>query len=315
MSDRSAVISIGTNSTRYLIADFSAKRYRFFGQPINRVVAQKSVGTRIGEGLRQTGRLGEEPMRRTLQAVAAHREVIGDQAETLYVIATSAVRRAENASEFIGRVRSITGTDVRILSGDDEARCAFRGAVMSVPHGEEQRIGVIDTGGGSTEYAIGDHDHAAAVVSCELGAVRLTERFPELAGIDGKPRKKIMARAWVHAYEKLLPIQDLERVKDLVFVGGSATATVALIRGNRGRFAHMSLARDAMQSVFDELVALPLKKRRKMPGMNPQRADILPAGMIILDTVFRLLGHDHATVATTDLLFGFLLLEHEKTDV
>ena len=314
LRDRYAVISVGTNSTRYLLADFSGKRFRFFGQPITRVIDQKSVGTRIGEGLRETGTLSDAAMVRTLETISAHFTALQGHYEHLFVIATSAVRRANNSAVFIERVRKLTGKEVQVLSGDDEARCAFRGAVMSVPHAESQRIGVLDTGGGSTEYAVGDHDHADQIVSAEIGAVRLTEEFPELAGDRGEVSRKVVERARTKAREKLAPLAGFERGSEVVFVGGSATATAALIRGHRGRFAHVSFTQAALRGQFERLIGLSLKKRKKIPGINVQRADILPAGMIILDTVFELLRHDHATVSTTDLLYGFLLLEHEAAE-
>ncbi|MBV8245886.1 MAG: hypothetical protein JOZ38_08195 [Candidatus Eremiobacteraeota bacterium] len=315
MSDRLAVISIGTNSTRYLIADFSAKRYRFFGQPITRVLAQRSVGTRVGEGLQEAGFLGEAPIWRTLDAVESHLDAMAGQFDRLYAIATSALRRAANAHVFTERVRALTSVPLRVLSGDEEARCAFRGAVMSIPHSEEQRFGVLDTGGGSTEYGVGDHDHAERVVSCETGAVRLTEAFPKLAEGGRSGLRKTIEGARESAREMLAPLASFEAVHDLAVVGGTATTTCSLIRGNRGRFSHMDFTRSELEETFERLVELPLRKRRRLAGMNPQRADILPAGMIVLDAALELTGHDRATVSTTDMLFGFLLLEHEGSAV
>ncbi|MGH8164584.1 MAG: hypothetical protein ACREP1_09650, partial [Rhodanobacteraceae bacterium] len=160
-----AVISIGTNSTRLLLVEFGRHRAR--------VVARSSIGTRVGEGLNERGQLGELPMRRTLDAVREHVRAIAGRSGTVAVIATSALRRANNAAELADRVREITGTGLRILTGDEEARYSFAGARAAV--GTNGRLGVIDTGGGSTEYAVGAGGRVERAVSCEVGAVRLTE--------------------------------------------------------------------------------------------------------------------------------------------
>src|ERR1700723_1783455 len=113
MSKRFAIISIGTNSTRLLLADVAP--------PLARVETARSVGTRIGEALGEQGRLGDEPMQRTLEAIGQfHREVKGHYIR-LFAVATSALRRAENGEEFSQRVQDLLGTPLRILSGEEEA--------------------------------------------------------------------------------------------------------------------------------------------------------------------------------------------------
>lgn len=295
-----AIVSIGTNSTRYLTTDFS------------RVTLKGSVGTRIGEGLRESGRLGELPMQRTLDAIAEHLKAIRGRYEHLYVIATSALRRADNAAEFAARVTEMTGASLQILSGEEEARGAFRGAAADISPGDDRNIGVLDAGGGSSEYAIGANGCAARTVSCEIGAVRLTERCPELAGADGPIEGATVLRARKLARECLSPIAEFDRVHRLIFVGGSASTTAAVIRCGTSLVDPLEFSRENLGRTLGSLIELPLPKRRLLAGMNPQRADILAAGMLILDTVFELTGHSHATVSLKDLLYGFLLLEREK---
>lgn len=311
MSDRSAVISIGTNSTRMLLVDWHAKRFGVFGDHATRIIKQRSVGTRLGEGLKESGHLGEEAMARTLEVVQSYAEAIQGRTKRLSVIATSAMRRADNADDFIKRVRAITGTDLEILDGQDEARASFRGAATSLDDIEDVRVGVIDTGGGSTEYAVGEHEHADQSLSCEVGAVRLTEWFPRLAGRDGMVDNDTIENARSKARELLERITSLPKAEKIAVVGGSATTALSVIRGHHGRFGDMTLTREKLRDAFNMLCEMPCDKRRTVPGMNPQRADILPAGMLILDTCLDLLEHDRATVSYTDLLFGFLLLQRE----
>ncbi len=314
MNDRSAVISIGTNSTRLLVVDFAAKRFGVFGDPVTRVLKQRSIGTRIGEGLKESGHLSEEAMNRTLETVRGYCDALDSQTPAVHVIATSALRRADNANDFVQRVREITHTDVNILDGDEEARASFRGAVTSFDDTEQLRAGVIDVGGGSTEYAVGDHEHAAHSVSCEVGAVRLTEWFPTLGGSGGFVDNASIDAAREKARGLLNPILTLPKVEALAIVGGSATTALAVVRGHPVRFGDTELTRDKLQNAFNMLCELPLAKRRTVPGMNPQRADILPAGILILDMAIGMLGHERATVSYSDLLLGYLLLQREKTE-
>ena len=311
MKNTAAVISIGTNSTRMLLVDFAGKRFGFFGERSIRIVKARSTGTRVGEGLRATGYLGEEPMRRTLEVVQAYTDALRGHTERLSIISTSALRRASNASDFTHNIRKITGCNLHILDGKDEAAASFRGAVTSLDESENDRIGVIDAGGGSTEYAVGEREHADQTVSCEIGAVRLTELFPGLAGENGFVDNQTLDDARAKARELLEPVTSLSTATQIALVGGSATSALALSRGHRGPFGDEGLSREKLRALLNLLCELPLEKRRTVPGMNPQRADILPAGMLIIDTALELLGHDCATVSDTDLLFGYLLLERE----
>ena len=301
MSERWAVISVGTNSTRFLVADGS------------RIATQRSIGTRVGEGLRERGRIGEVPMERTLAAVRDHYRAIHGSCDRLFVIATSALRRAQNADEFADRVRAIAGVDLRILTGEEEAIASYRGAVTALRGSDGPRAGVLDAGGGSTEYAIGDRSHAADLLSCEIGAVRLTEWCPGLSGAHGRVDAATIERARALAGERLAAVARFQHVDALVLVGGSATTTAALVRGRRTAFVRLDLARETLAEWFDRLCSLPLEKRKLLPGMNPQRADILPAGICIAEAALALTGHDRATVTTRDLPYGFLLIERERT--
>jgi len=314
MKDCSGVISVGTNSTRLLVVNFSAKRFGLFGDPVARIVKQRSVGTRIGEGLKESGHLREDAMERTLETVREYRNAFNGGKVEEYVIATSALRRADNARDFVDRVREVTGVDVAILDGAEEAKASFRGAVTSLDDSEQLHAGVLDTGGGSTEYAVGAHEHAEETVSCEVGAVRLTEWFPALAGHNGLVDNASIDGARRKTRELLEPIVRPLPAEALAIVGGSATTALAVVRGHPVRFGDAEVTRDKLQSALNTLCELPLAKRRTVPGMNPQRVDILPAGILILDTALEMLGHDCATVSYSDLLLGYLLLQREKNE-
>jgi len=292
-----ALISIGTNSTRLLAADVSPSGYR--------ILAARSIGTRIGEGLKENGSLGEAAVARTLDAVCEHVAAARSLDASIQCIATSAVRRARNAAEFAASVRRITGSDLHIVSGEDEARCAFRGATSGLA--ESGTYGVLDLGGGSTEYAVGPRDEAQVWKSLEIGAVRLTERYPELAGERGAIAERAIQCATAEALEALSPLADFPAIEHLIFVGGSATTAVSVLHGSREQFVQTGLRRDSLQTLTRQLQALPLEARRKLPGMNPQRADILLAGTLVLDAAFEKCCRSEALVSSNDLLLGYLL--------
>lgn len=299
------MISIGTNSTRYLLVEFSEQRPE---RP--RILGARSLGTRVGEGLRESGRLAEVPMARTLEAVRAHCSEIAGRYDRIFTIATSAVRRAENAAAFALRVEALTGSPLTILSGQEEARASFRGAAGALPHG--RRAGVLDTGGGSTEYAVGTSERVEAALSCEIGAVRLTERLPALAGSQGAVDAATIRQAREEVRVALAPIAGMPDAGEVFLVGGSATSAAALLYPGIGFESAIVVERPLLQHQFDVLCSLPLERRKAIAGMNPQRADILPAGMLVLLEFLDLTGHHSATVSLKDLLYGYLLEVHER---
>jgi exopolyphosphatase / guanosine-5'-triphosphate,3'-diphosphate pyrophosphatase len=303
VSRHSAIISIGTNSTRVLLADMAPE--------FAHVDLAHSIGTRIGEGLRESGHLGYEPMQRTLDAVHAHFRAVRGHYLKLHAIATSAVRRADNGEEFTRAVTEIVGVPVHVLSGDEEAAASYRGAITALGtlHGEE--VGVIDTGGGSTEYAIGDGPKPERTTSCEVGAVRLTEAVPALSGRDGIVDLDTIERARTIARKALEPIADFRAIEKLAFVGGSATTAACVVRAKKGKVERFELTRSDLQRALVRLCATPYKERKEIIGMKPQRADILPAGIIVLETVLDMLGRDRAVATTADLLLGYLLQQRD----
>ena len=284
MSRRYAIVSIGTNSTRALLADVAPENPR--------VELVRSIGTRIGEGLGERGRLGDEPMQRTLDALAQHQRSVRGHYVRLFAVATSALRRAENTDEFSQRVESLLGVPLRVLSGEEEAAASYRGALTVFGPLRGERVGVVDLGGGSTEYAVGDSTTPEKVVSCEIGAVRLTEAVPALAGREGHVDDSAVANARKLAHEALAPVTENGPVERLAFVGGSATTTAAIVRGKAAPVLSHPLTRADLQRTLDRLLGMTLEERKRVAGMKAQRADILPAGIIALDCVLELLGRD-----------------------
>ena len=303
MTKRYAIVSIGTNSTRALLADVAPEHPR--------VELARSIGTRIGEALGERGRLGDEPMQRTLDAVAQLMRALRGHYVRLFAVATSALRRAENGEEFAERVQSLLGVPLRVLSGEEEAEASYRGALTAFDKLNGERVGVVDTGGGSTEYATGDSLKPESVISCEVGAVRLTEALPVLAGRDGRVGADVVEKARTIAREALEPIAKSAAVERVALVGGTATTVASIAKGRRAPIDSFTLTRAGFGRTLERLLALSLEERKKIPGMKAQRADILPAGIIVLDSALEMLGRDEAVATTADLLLGTLLQERD----
>lgn len=303
MSKRFAIISIGTNSTRLLLADVAP--------PVPRIEIARSTGTRIGEQLAERGRLGDEPMQRTLEAVTQFQRAVKGHYVRLFAVATSALRRAENGDEFAQQVQTLLGVPLRTLSGEEEAIASYRGALTAFDELRGERVGVLDIGGGSTEYAIGTSNEPENVISCEIGAVRLTEAVPELAGLAGAVSEGSVQQARAIARKALEPLSECATVERLAFVGGSATTTAAIVRGRRSPIQSYSVTRADLQRTLQRLLSMPLEERKAVTGMRPQRADILPGGIILLETASEIVGCEKALATTADLLLGILLQERD----
>jgi exopolyphosphatase/guanosine-5'-triphosphate,3'-diphosphate pyrophosphatase len=303
LSKRYAIVSIGTNSTRLVLADVEPDDPR--------IELVRAVGTRIGEGLGEHGRLGDEPMQRTLDAIGQFQRAIRGHYVRLFAVATSALRRAENGEAFGSRVQELLGVPLRVLSGEEEAAASYRGALTALGTLRGERVGVVDVGGGSTEFASGDSSEPEKVISCEIGAVRLTEAVPALAGRDAAVDDAIVSQARSIAREALKPLTECAAVERLALVGGSATTTAAIIRGRRTLLTAHSMTRADLQRTLERLLSMRLEERKAIVGMKPQRADILPAGIIVLDTALEIVGLDQAVATTNDLLLGVLLQERD----
>ena len=262
--------------------------------------------------MQHTGRLDPDARERTLAAIGIYMTAVRSHQASIACIATSAMRRAADGADFTAAVRALTGVEPHILSGDEEATYSFLGATSAV-EGDEL-VGVLDVGGGSTELAVDVPSQArnrAAVGytrSVEVGAVRLAERHPALLGgaaLAAPERVRVLAEARADAAAILAPFAAAPAPARLIVVGGTAFTAAAMVakaplrdgvRMNAGQRAEL----------LDVLLSLDLDARKALPFIRPQRADILPAGIAIIDETCRILGVDEVTVSVDDLLAGYV---------
>jgi exopolyphosphatase/guanosine-5'-triphosphate,3'-diphosphate pyrophosphatase len=298
---RVAVVDIGTNSTRLLVAEPEDDGLR--------ELARESIVTRLGEGVDATGRLGEQPQARVFRVLDGFRETMDAHGVDVRVaVMTSAVRDAANGAEFAAAVRDRYGLEGRTLSGDEEARLSFLGATSS-RRGDTPLL-VIDIGGGSTEMVEGERSQVEFHVSTQVGVVRHTERFlhtdpPEPRELDA------LARAAREEIQAAVPASVRESVQAAVAVAGTATQLAAidleLDPYDRSKIEGHRLPRERLAALQERLAAVPLAERREITGLDPARAPTIVAGVTILLQVVGAFGLDGVEVSERDILWGVAL--------
>jgi exopolyphosphatase/guanosine-5'-triphosphate,3'-diphosphate pyrophosphatase len=300
---RVAVVDIGSNSTRLLVAEVADGSLR--------ELQRESLVTRLGEGVDATGRLGDEPQRRVFAAIDSYAEAIERHgADVRTAVLTSAVRDAANGAEFTAVVRERYGLDARTLSGDEEARLTFLGATAARDRDDPTPLLVIDIGGGSTELVIGAGGAVDFHVSTQVGVVRHTERHLHS---DPPTRAELEALAMDArgVIEAAVPAEIRERARAAVAVAGTATSCasidLALDPYDSARVEGHVLTRARLGELRDRLAAVPLAERRGVTGLDPARAPTIVAGAEVLLQVLSAFGLDAVEVSERDILWGVAL--------
>jgi exopolyphosphatase / guanosine-5'-triphosphate,3'-diphosphate pyrophosphatase len=300
-----AAVDCGTNSTRLLVVDAA-------GRTLERI----TTITRLGAGVDARGHLDDGALTRTLEVIAGYRDTWtahGVAPENVRVAATSAVRDATDRERFFTAVHDLTGVAAEVLSGDDEARMAFLGAVGAVD--VARPVAVVDIGGGSTELILGDGaDRLVAATSLQLGTVRVTERHlagdppgaEELAAADRMIAAVLDDAAGWFAGRG----HDLASAATLVGVAGTVTtlaATHLALDPYRDAAVHgQRLAVADVAGWADRLAAMTVAARRVLPGIPAGREDVIAAGARILLGVMHRWGFDEVVVSAADNLDGLI---------
>ncbi|HEV7846984.1 MAG TPA: Ppx/GppA phosphatase family protein [Thermoleophilaceae bacterium] len=284
-----AVIDIGTNTTRLLVAEVED------GEVVE--LERRTTITALGQGVDQSGRLADEAMDRVAEAIAAYREVIDRLAvERVVAVATSAMRDSANGPAFRDHLRERFGIDARTISGDEEARLTFLGATAG-RHDERQTV-VIDIGGGSTEYVVGRAGEKPSFhLSTQMGSVRHTERFLHS---DPPTRAKLQALA-----DDVRATVPDARAEHAIAVAGTPISLAAIDGAEEPHGYRLTLG--ACERITAMLAALPLEERRHVKGLHPDRAPTIVAGALILTESVRRLGLEEVEVSDRDILHGAAL--------
>ncbi len=275
---RVAAIDCGTNSIRLLIADMSRTR----GTLVD--VERRMEIVRLGQGVDQTGEIAPEAMERTLTAARKYADLCHQhEVHAIRFVATSATRDARNRKLFVDGIRDALGVEPEVIPGSEEAELSFTGATAGLPGDHQAPFLVVDLGGGSTEFVLGDR-RVESSISVNIGCVRMTERHlrsdPPTAVEIAAATKDIDA-ALSQVAEKV----ELEQARTLVGVAGTITTVTAHALGLSSydpKALHgATLSLDQASRACTELIEMPRSERAKLPFMHPGRVDVIGAGALV----------------------------------
>ncbi len=311
---RRAVIDVGTNSVKLLVADVCGRDVR--------PVGEDSRQTRLGKGFYETRRLQADSIARTAEAVAEFTRIAReDNAVSVRIFATSAARDAINGDELTSAITQASSLKVEIISGEQEAEWAFQG-VTTDPDLAKVPLLLLDVGGGSTEFILGQGDQKHFARSFPLGTVRLLEKFPHG---DPPTRGEFTAcRDWLKHFlktevrPKLEPALQREtklhpKSGDIQLVGtGGTTSILARIdlkleRFDRDRIEHARLSLTQVKAHRKHLWSLPLAGRKEITGLPKLRADVILTGVTIYEAVMEEFDFQELRVSTRGLRFAAVM--------
>jgi len=301
--ERIAVVDIGTNSTRLLVANVTGGRVE--------EIERRTEITRLGEGVDSAGKLNTAAMKRVYDTVESYRKLIDKHsADKVVGVATSAVRDAKNGERFSEELANRYGVETRTISGDEEARLSFLGATSDRAQGGDPLL-VIDIGGGSTEFVLGTPGSDPTFhVSTSAGSVRQTERHltddpptdSQLSAVAGEVAAIIEAE---------LPREVRREAAAGIAVAGTATQLAAvdqrLEEYDPERVHGYRLDRYAVEEILEHLASLPLAERREIVGLHPARAPTIVAGALILAEAMQAFDFDWVETSEADILDGAAL--------
>jgi len=292
-----AAIDCGTNSTRMLIAN------KF--ETLDR---QMKI-TRLGQGLDQSGELSNQAMSRVIDVLKDFRRSLDKhEVSEVRMVATSAARDASNSEDFFNKVESTLGIRPELLTGEEEGRLSFQGAIAELDPSQGPFL-ILDIGGGSTEFVFGS-EKAENVYSSQIGCVRLTEEFFENDPPLPEELHACLSVVGGHVDDALREIPNIGDEVTLVGLAGTVSCIAAIEIGlekyDREKIHHFHLSKDAVEDVFRTLATENKLERMSNPGLEEDRADVIVAGTAILVKVMRQLQLTECLVSESDIMDGIL---------
>ncbi|TEX50812.1 MAG: exopolyphosphatase [Actinomycetales bacterium mxb001] len=295
---RVAAIDCGTNSIRLLVADV-------VDDSLTDIDRRMEV-VRLGEGVDRTGRFSDAALERTFVACERYAEVIEREgAERVRFVATSASRDVDNRTAFVDGVVNRLGVEPDVITGSEEAHLSFTGAVRGLALADSPRL-VVDIGGGSTEFVMGDRvpDHA---ISVDIGCVRMTERCLRSDPPTGEEVDAATADIDA-AIDRALAVVPAQEAASLIGVAGSVTTVAAIALDlptyDPARIHGSVISAAEVEEVTARLLAMARTDRAAMPVMHPGRVDVIGGGALILRQILRRTGQGSVIVSEHDILDG-----------
>ncbi|MGB1583285.1 MAG: Ppx/GppA family phosphatase [Solirubrobacterales bacterium] len=300
---RIAAIDIGSNSTRLLVADVVDGRVE--------EKFRRSTVTRLGDGVDSSGRLTAASCERVHEVLTGYsQELNAAGCERVGGIATSAVRDAANGAEFAAQILDRHGIAIDVIDGNREAELTFAGVATGSAFADGARTLVIDIGGGSTEFIVGERGELRFNTSTDIGAVRYSERFLHSDPPTSDELHPLIDESTA-LLELAIPVQWRSGIARSVAVAGTPTVLAAVDQAldpfDPWKVHDYAITRTACDALLGRLAALPLTERRNVIGLHPDRAPTIVAGAAILQVAMRVFALDQVVVSERDLLYGIAL--------
>ncbi len=303
---RIASIDIGTNTVLLLIADVDKDGRITTVHEEQRII-------RLGKNVDSNRNIGIEGLMKCVAVLQSYRAIAEKYAcSELTACGTSALRDAHNRDWFVREVKKQAGVEIEILSGDEEALWTFQGGRLVLPdsEAEDSDMLVIDIGGGSTEFIVGSRDNITHKISLDIGAVRMTEMFIKSDPV--KPQEETSLKQYVAS----LLTEKLEHYtlgKDIRCIGVAGTVTTLAAMEQKmekyqpDKINRYAISKTGLQKLLDDLRPMTQSERQKIKGLQPERADVIFAGGLILSEALNYFGLDRITVSDYGLRYGLIL--------
>ncbi len=299
-------IDIGTNSMRLLLAEFRN----------NKIVNRKKFvnTTRIGKSVDKEGFISNEAIKLNIDALSNYINICEEnKCEKIFCIATSAVRDAKNGQEFTKLAKEICNIDIEVISGEEESELGF----MGVTHGssEEENILVIDIGGGSTEFIVGDKNGIKFSKSENIGALRMTEKFLS-SKLNNESNYKEMEKFIENTIFNTINNINKYDIKKVIGIGGTITTVSAINQQmevySMEKIHNSKIMHYEIKNILQNLKKMTLNDKKRVKGLHEKRADIIVAGVNILDIIMKNIKKDIIFVSEYDNLEGLICQKLKK---
>lgn len=299
-------IDIGTNSMRLLVADYIEGKLHNREKIINT--------TRIGQGVDSEGYINEEAIERNIQALKEFSKVAKDKGcQAIYCIGTSALRDSKNGDEFIKLAKEETDIDVEVISGEEESNLGFIGVLQGLE--DTNNILVVDIGGGSTEFIVGDETGIKYAKSEDVGALRMTEKFL-IADPICEDEFNLMSEFIENKIKDTLSILKEKDLVKIVGIGGTITSVSAINQEleiySMEKIHGSVVDKKELDNILQNLKKMTLNDKKNIKGLQPKRADIITAGVKILNIIMENLEKENIIVSEYDNLEGLLCHKSKK---
>lgn len=299
-------IDIGTNSMRLLVAEY------IDGKLYNR---EKFVNTtRIGQGVDSEGYISEEAIERNIKALKEFSDIANEKGcEYIYCIGTSALRDSKNGNEFIDLAKVETNLDVDIISGEEESNLGFIGVLQGLD--DTNNILVLDIGGGSTEFILGDESGIKYAKSENVGALRMTEKFLATDPICENEFED-MSNFIEETISDTINILKEKNIRQIVGIGGTITSVSAINQEletySMEKIHGSKVNEKELDNILQNLKKMTLNDKKNIKGLQPKRADIITAGVRILNIIMKKLEKENIIVSEYDNLEGLICQKTKK---